>query len=191
MISNFETGSEDMSHAEKMEASNLHESKTEAQVWLAKLRAGEFDYEWYLRKIKEKVDSGELSLEFLETSEEELEKLRVLGCATAAKLYFERLASGTELYELTLKQLRLELEKGGLTLTDIETTEAELEEFRVEGCKTAALIWLNLLREQGSGAVGSTNHVNFLRSELHKGGLTLADIDTTDAELASFTKLVA
>ncbi len=191
MINIPEAGSNTMSTDEKMEASKLHESKMEAQAWLAKLRAGEFDYEWYLRKIKEKVETGELSLEFLGTSEEELEKLRVLGCKTAAKLYLERLAAGTELYELSLKQIRHELEKGGLTVSDIETTEAELEKYRVEGCKTAALIWLGLLREQGAGAVGSANHVNFLRRELQKGGLSLADINTTEDELASFTKLAA
>lgn len=180
-----------MSSDEKMEASKLHEDRTEAQVWLSKLRAGEFDYEWYLRKIKEKVETGELTLEFLGTSEEELEKLRVLGAKTAAKLYLQRLATGTELYELTLKQLRQELEKGGLTVSDIETTDAELEEYRVEGCKTAAQIWLNLLREQGPEAVGAKNHVNFLRRELHNGGLSVSEIGTTDAELASFTKLAA
>jgi hypothetical protein len=79
-----------------------------------------------------------------------------------------------------LRWLRRNLQNGGLTLEDIGTSEKELRQLRVEGCKIAAKLWLNALRREPDQY---DNHLRWLRRNLQNGGLTLEDIGTSEKEL--------
>jgi len=97
-----------------------------------------------------------------------------------AQKWLEHLRSGTDQYESFLKYLHEEVQKGGFTLKDIGTSEEELEQLRVKGCKTSAQKWLEYLR---SGADQYDSFLKYLREEVQKGGLTLKDIGTSKEEL--------
>lgn len=77
------------------------------------------------------------------------------------------------------------IRKANFTLADIGTSEEELEQLRIKGCKTAAQMCLEHLRR------GSDRDVVFLeqlRNQLRLGNLSLVDIGTNAAELASFER---
>ena len=63
-----------------------------------------------------------------------------------AQNYLGILRRGTDLYENFLEYLRREVQKGGFTLKDIGTSEEELKELQVKGCKTSAQNYLGILR---------------------------------------------
>ena len=63
-----------------------------------------------------------------------------------AQKWLESFRSGTIHYDGALWSLRRDVLGGGLTLEDIGTSEKELEELRVKGCKTSAQEWLESLR---------------------------------------------
>jgi len=52
------------------------------------------------------------------------------GHKKKAQKWLEYLRSGTDYYESFLEYLRREVQKGGLTLKDIGTSEEELEKLR-------------------------------------------------------------
>ena len=108
----------------------MKDHKGEARRALKYLRSGTDQYEGVLKHLREEVQRGGLTLKDIGTSEEELERLRVEGCKTSAQNTLKYLRSGTDQYEDSLKRLRKEVQKGGLTLKDIGTSEEELERLR-------------------------------------------------------------
>ena len=154
--------------------------KISAQKWLEYLRSGTDQYESFLRYLLEEVKEGGFTLKDIGTSEEELKKLRVKGCKISAQNCLEDLRSGTEYYKSSLEDLHSDLRDGGLTLKDIGTSEEELENLRVKGCKISAQNWLKDLR---SGTDLYESFLECLRSDLQNGGFTLEDIGTSEEEL--------
>lgn len=55
-------------------------------------------------------------------------------------------------------------------------------------CKNSALQWLNYLR---NSTPEQDRLVGFVREDLRKGGLSLADIGTDEEELSSFAQVLA
>ncbi|MBU0722145.1 hypothetical protein KKA93_01655 [Patescibacteria group bacterium] len=107
----------------------------EARKWLKHFRSGTDHYGSFLdgsflEYLREEVQKGGLTLEDIETSEEELEELRVRSCKALAQEWLKHLRFRTDYYDSFLEYLREEVQKGGLTLEDIETSEEELEELR-------------------------------------------------------------
>jgi hypothetical protein len=98
----------------------------------------------------------------------------------------DNLRRGTSNYGGELRALRQQLTNGGLTLADIGTSEEELEQLRVLGCKTVATNHLNNLRR---GSSSLDYELRGLRQQLTNGGLTLADIGTSEEELESLLSL--
>ena len=88
-------------------------------------------------------------------------------------------------YDTAIAYLRGHVSKGGLTLADIGTSGEELERLRILGCAAAAKEWLRILRPNG---LDSPHYFNQLQREIAKGGLLLADIGTTEEEIALFNK---
>ena len=158
----------------------MRDHKKEAQKWLESLRSGTIHYDGALWSLRRDVLGGGLTLEDIGTSEKELEELRVKGCKNLAQELLESLRSGIDRYESFLKCLRKEVQKGGLTLEDIGTSEEELEELRVKNCKALAQECLDFLR---SGADNYESFLEYLRKEVQKGGFTLEDIGTSEEEL--------
>ncbi|MEX0918619.1 MAG: hypothetical protein WDZ85_01490, partial [Candidatus Paceibacterota bacterium] len=78
--------------------------------------------------------------------------------------------------------------KGNLSLADIGTSEEELAELWVKGCTTKAHKWLGHLR---NGTDQYDSFIGYVREEARKGNLSLADIGTSEEELASFAKVPA
>lgn len=94
-------------------------------------------------------------------------------------LYFLRV--GTPDYERSLQELDCEMQKSRLSLDEVGTSEVELEALRIQGCGVVArdkLAWL-----RSSDHMDAANSIPRIRTELHKGGLSLADIGTNEEEL--------
>jgi uncharacterized membrane protein len=98
------------------------------------------------------------------------------------------LRNGTSEYDPLIGYVREEAAKGNLSLADIGTSEEELAQLRVKGCMTAAQEWLGFLR---NGASDYDLLIEYVREEATKGNLSLADIGTSEEELASFRKVPA
>ncbi|MBI2022965.1 hypothetical protein HYT01_00170 [Candidatus Giovannonibacteria bacterium] len=84
-------------------------------------------------------------------------------------------------YELNLILLRQEVEKGGFPLAAIGTSEEELEEFRVSGCKVDSQELLEVLRRGGEEYDPALPDA--IRNAVERGGLALTDIGTSEEEL--------
>jgi len=91
-------------------------------------------------------------------------------------------------YEGQLAALRREVTLGGFALEDIRTSEEELEEFRLNGCRASASEWLGKLR---CWTHSRKNLLGWLRDEIAKakGTFTLEDIGTSEAELARLVRV--
>ncbi|MBP7006010.1 hypothetical protein KBB27_02730 [Patescibacteria group bacterium] len=125
--------------------------KTAALGRLEFLRKGTTHYEDFLRYLREEAEKAGLSLVDLGTDEEELKRLRVLGCKTTALGWLQHLRKGIEQHEAFFEYFRQEVEKGGLSLTDLGTSEEELEKLRLLGRKVAHNEWLRGLHENYPG----------------------------------------
>lgn len=75
--------------------------------------------------------------------------------------------------------LREDVLHGHLTLTDIGTSEKELEELRVKCHKASAINWLGSLRTR----TNKVQIIGFIREDVRKGGFALVDIGTSEEEL--------
>lgn len=102
-----------------------------------------------------------------------------------AEIKLGYLRAGTEFYESFEQELRAQLKKANLSLASIRTSEKELAELRVKGCKAAAGIQLYYLR---GGTEFYEDFDKELRAQLKKGNLALASIGTSDKELAKLQK---
>jgi hypothetical protein len=163
-------------------------AREEAQKWLKRLRSGIEHYEICLGFLLEEAQKGGLTLEDIGTSKEELEQLRIKGCKAEARRWLEYLRSGTGHYDTFLKYLREEVQRGGLTLEDVGTSEEELEQLRIKYFKANAQYWLEYLR---SGTGHYDLSLKYLREEVQKGGLTLEDIGTSEKELEELRAAMA
>ncbi|HJO89851.1 MAG: hypothetical protein QGH85_01025 [Candidatus Pacebacteria bacterium] len=81
-----------------------------------------------------------------------------------------------------IESLRKNLERGGLSLTDIGTSKKELEELFIEGCKLRAQRYIRWIREKPSQY---PTWIKRLRERLKEGDLSLDDIGTSEEELRS------
>lgn len=156
----------------------------EVQRWLRVLRGGTEQYDSYIACIREEARDNNLSLEDIGTSEAELEELRFLGCKTAAREWLRFLRNGTRQYESFLAYFRQEVADGNFSLADFGTSEKELEKLRLLGCRIAALYSLRYLR---NGTGHPEWYIDSVRTEARKGDFLLAEIGTSEEELASFT----
>jgi len=102
-----------------------------------------------------------------------------------ARRYLDYLRKGSDQYDTYIRYVREEVRKGGFTLEDIGTSEEELEELRVMGCKVSARKYLDYLRK---GSDQYDTYIRYVREEVRKGGFTLEDIGTSEEELESFKK---
>lgn len=83
-----------------------------------------------------------------------------------AQQWLGLLRRGTDKYDLFFGCLRQELEKGGFSLADIGTSNEELEELRVNGCKISVQKWLDSLRR---GTDECDSCLGYLRQEDREG----------------------
>lgn len=149
------------------------------------LRNGAESYEIQLSSLREKIRTRGYSYASIGTSEKEIESLRILGAKMCARMWLFNLRKGSDRYEHSLFNLREEVRKGNFTLMKIGTSEDELKRLRILGAKTAAKKWLSYLRR---GSARSEHFATYIRKEARKGGLTLAEVGTTEDELSSFEK---
>lgn len=103
--------------------------------------------------------------------------------AEEARRHLDTLRKGTDDYVSVQRYLYREVRKGGLSLADIGTSKEELGELCAKGCRIRAKMWLNALRT----GLGEPNAMSqLIHEDLRKGELSLADIGTSEEELASF-----
>ena len=84
--------------------------------------------------------------------------------------------------ELEIKKLQEYVEKGGLKLSDIGTSEEELRACAQRGLINAALTWLRLARENCTSRDVS-REVGYVRSLAEEAGITLTELGTSEQEL--------
>ncbi len=83
--------------------------------------------------------------------------------------------------------LRNDIEKLGVTLEYIGTNDKELEQLRVEGCKTRAERWLRYLREKDPWPrKPSRETLMIFRKEIENACLTLKGIGSSRMEYIRF-----
>jgi hypothetical protein len=160
-------------------------SKVAANAWLSRLRAGTDQYEPFIAYLRDEIRNGGLTLADIGTSETELNQLQRKGAAKAAQKWLSYLRQDTEYYKSFTAYVREEGQNAGLTLADIGTSEEELTQLQRKGAAKEAMKWLSYLR-QGTEYVES--FTRYVREEVQNAGLTLADIGTSEEELASFRK---
>lgn len=104
-------------------------------------------------------------------------------CKRMALWWLHILRGPTIIYVDAIASIQKYLKAGDLCLADIGTTEAELEENRVRGCKTLALHWLEKLRD---GTITYKTTITSLCNTLFEGSLHPEDIGSSDREIESF-----
>lgn len=97
--------------------------------FLETLRHGTDDYESALRYLRREARKGGFSLPEIGTNEEELTHLRKKGCVTRSRMWLNAIRGGVGDPQVLCGFIREELMKGGLTCTDIGTSEEELSFF--------------------------------------------------------------
>lgn len=95
------------------------------------------------------------------------------------------LHDGEEAYDWFIYHIRKEAREGNFSLADIDTSEDELAQLRIRGFKISARHWLCLLRE---GTEICRWYIGRIREVARECDIPLADIGTSEDELASFTK---
>lgn len=105
---------------------------TRAHKFLRQLRKGSVHYATLIAGLREEVTKGNLSLEVVGTTEEELSEIEKKSRVLAAQEYLKLLRAGTCRPSMSIQLLFKELEKGKLTLHDVGTSEEEINSFREE-----------------------------------------------------------
>lgn len=95
---------------------------------LNRLRSGKVHYTFYKREIHQIRCYLKMGVD-IDTSEEELESLRIEGYRLGALRWLKLLEKGSTKPERFLTFLRKELKHGNLTPADIGTTEERLQSF--------------------------------------------------------------
>ncbi len=83
---------------------------------------------------------------------------------------------------LEISKLRGYVEKGGIKLSDIGTSEEELQTCARNGLINAALTWLRLAREHCT-TQDVKREVGYVRSLAEEAGITLTELGTSEEEL--------
>jgi hypothetical protein len=154
----------------------------EARMCLNELRKGSCNYRIFLMHLRNQLTRGGITLEDIGSSDVEIEELRLLGCKVAAVEWLRYLRSGAKMYNLSITCLYEELSQSGLTPEDIGSTDEEISQLRIQGCKLVAREWLDDLRR---GIATYDLCISHLRKEIAQCSLALEDIGTSDAELTA------
>ena len=164
-------------------------AKSAVDDWL-KLMHGRFssvhDHDVYANYLREDLAAAGLKLGDTGMSETALAKLRVQVATACAKGWLERLEEGVKSlvrFDSFVRYLMVDLDEGGLTLRNLGTSQKRLRQLRQEAGRRSAEACLALLR-RGVGC--PSIHADTLRADLKAVRLKLADIETSEAEMASF-----
>jgi len=162
----------------------MNEHKTAAQEWLSRLRRGDSDLECVdVDDINRHAREGSFTLADIGTSEEELEKLRVMRVLSVNRGFLENLResrtySGSD--SARHKSITRAISRGDATLADLGTSEEELEELRVKADK---LLAISIIEEGRRGPDFDEGTIRDLLETARKGSFTFADIGTSEEEL--------
>lgn len=142
------------------------------------LRSTPFDFNTTEATLNRWLTDGNLTLESIGSSADELRELRV-------KFYMNKaqVALATFRGQATcMDTIRNSLREAGKTLEDIGTSEEELKNLDVEYSRKKALNFLARARNE-RGLVNNHKMVEAVRHFLSRGNLKVEDIDTSDGEL--------
>lgn len=110
------------------------------------------------------------------------------GHFAAARECLAELRGGTVRAKSLVSQMRSYVLVGGFCLCDLGTSNEEICALVEEGAKIRALTLLRELREEGWDRA---EFVSVIRESVAEAGCSLADIGTSEDELASFEKAEA
>lgn len=115
--------------------------------------------------------------------EKEARKVMIQHNKALAEQYLGQLRSGSGQYDWLIRNLRKEMEEGSLSLKDVGTNNEELRKFQVAECKRLATMFLTRLRQGINDHGEHDSYRRFLKEELGKGDLSLANVGTSSKEL--------
>lgn len=162
--------------------------RKEAQDWLGFLRRGDDTPKLSLGYVKKYCAEGGLSLADIGISEKELEALMSKGHRIAAEKWLVFLRRGTE-FESFIDYLKRDCTDGGFSLADVGTNENELRALRIRCYREKAARRLEYLRRGCSSF--TSDFVGYLKRDCAEGGLSLADVGTSEEELARLVRAAA
>ncbi len=104
----------------------------------------------------------------------------------AARMCLEELRKGTPRAQTIAESLRQHALAARISLGDIGTDVDELDALIKNGTKVRAMIFLRTLREEGRDIA---DFIPMIRECIAEAGCTLADIGTSEEELAKYSSL--
>lgn len=141
---------------------------------------------YLIELLQSGVQNGEFTLEDVGTSEEELREFQINDCKRVAQEELAVLREGTEDYSIILRNIQVQVQKGGFTLEDIGTSEQELEELRVKCSRILAQKYLESLR---LGVIDPELYIDYLETGVQRGRFTLKEMETNEEELENLRYL--
>lgn len=167
----------------------MTESMEKAKHYLRELMTFEGFFtlnEWFvsLDNLRDELRKGNLTLTDIKVSETQIEKLQT----KAVKTHFEReiasLRQGVD-YKLIVGRIRADLKKYNLTLSDIGTSEEELQSLGVRHYRAEAEAWVNYVK---NGLANDDSEVDQIYRYIGTTNLTLADLGINEEELQKFRR---
>lgn len=114
----------------------MNDYSIQARRYLKLLRDGTNLYDNILDRLHRELKSGKLTFKDIDTSDDEIKKLRILGCKLAAIRWLQALRRGVHVNVSVsyIYYMYHELEVGELSLEDIGTTDTEVQLFKQKRC---------------------------------------------------------
>lgn len=161
--------------------------KEEAELYLSCLRNATERPDTFIDCLWKEVNDGGLTLAELGTSKKELKRLRIRGFKSIAKQFLLSLRNGRMWGDVIIDQVRSDLRRGKLSLRDIGTSETELKKLATKGYAIDARRLIEDFRmyfPQDINGNYDAKIIDRIKGLAQKGNCTLAEIGTSDEELA-------
>jgi len=165
---------------------------SEATNWLklTRERSQESNMDSHVGYIREYAKKANITLADIGTSEEEIASLLKTSYISEAtkwlQLTRERANSGD--MDSHVGYLREYVEKAGITVEDIGTTEEEIASLLKTSYISEARTWLKLTRKRASQQ-NVELEIGYLRQYANLAGITLEQLGTSETELQSKTSI--
>ncbi len=145
-----------------------------------KIREGTSEFEYLISWINHGVRKNYFTLEDIGTSEEELQSLLTSNCKMLAQEDLNLLRTKNPYYDIHIRSLELQVEKGNISLEDIGTSEKELKQLKLEGAK---LLVQQYIAHVKSEIISYDCFINFLKERIQDEGLALEDVGINEKVL--------
>lgn len=143
----------------------------------------------YIKYLRKYLEDAKRTLADINTTEEELEELRIKGIISEAKknLGYTQTTAKSDSVDRYIQTLFRLLTSIGRTIADIGVTSEELRDLCTRGHLAAAKKWLDSARRQKSRS-DIDSYVKYVREHLAIVGAAPTDIGSSEEELEQLSK---